>query len=135
MSNITTTQEILDKVANRLKLPPSKVKLVYDSILEHLKYLVEKTDATAINLPYVGILHLRVAKAIRRRAKKNKKKRDTSILDSKINKIESFVEYQNKESKNFIVNRHYQKDKITMKYYKGDKSIQEIEEIQNEKNK
>lgn len=128
-----TTQDILKEVSEELGISKTKVSLVYDSILSHLRDLVNKTNATCINLPYVGLLHVKVGH-IRRKLNKAKSygnKNRVDILQSKLDKIEKFVQKVNEENEGFILNRHYQKERINRKYFNRGKLFEELEEFQN----
>lgn len=129
---IVFTNDIIKKVAKDLEISESKVKAVYDTLFLYLKYLVDFTDAVAIFIPYIGTLYMKVSFLFKKIElyKSDEKYKDKLeiFLKKKVildEHIQSTIE--NKQSKS----RHLSRNNIDKFRYNAGKTIQEIEEIQN----
>ncbi len=130
-SEISFTNEVLTEVSKRLKMEPKEVKKVYNSLISYLRYLVYETDCTSIFLKHIGTLYFPYREVMRRLKRTVISDKYKELLEKKANKIYNHagsLEYVSKS-------RHLMKPKLKNKHYSNGKSLEEIEYIQNEKNK
>lgn len=130
--DICFTNEIIKEVSKKLNISEKKVEYVYKEIVSYLKYLILKTDAVAIYIPYLGTLHIKLGSVIERLSSKGGLSEDNKIIwDLKKDNIEKHLDYLSENGGHVRKSRHLQKNRVNLKHYNCGKSLYEIQEIQN----
>jgi hypothetical protein len=140
---VVTTSELIKRVSKKTGVSEAKVSATYYSIIRYLSRLAAQTDTTAIRIPFLGVLYVKVKDLHKRsaslheiRIKKPKYYAKTftymhEIILSKLDKIYKHIT-EHKGKKGFQDNKHFKKSKIDIPFFNGGKTIQEIEQFQNE---
>lgn len=132
-TKISFTRDIIKEVASELNIDIGKVQSVYDTQIMYLRHLINNTDAVAIFIPFIGTLHIKlwfIFRQIRRFSKKEEDKPKLDLYLRKKERVGELIETHIEEKYNGRA-RHLERNSITRYAYNCGKSMEEIEEIQN----
>ena len=128
---ITFTADILKSVSIKNRIPIELVKYSFDIMLRNLEDLVKNSDTTSIFIPEIGTMYANYQRLLVIEKGMKKKNEDTSIVESKIKKIDDFTK-KLEEKDNYKVNRHMQRKFLNNNFFTKGLKLEKIEELQNE---
>lgn len=141
MDKVITSDDIIQKIALKFKLPEYEVREAVENNINFIKHLIDNEDTLSIRIPHLGNFYFHFRSFLRLKLSKlkdNKKieKYEEEILNNLSKKEEKFKEYSNDvrymgiDVKKF--SRHYKKKLLRVKWYS---SLLPITEIENKQNK
>ena len=129
--SILFTREILERVADEFDYSYETIEIIYQSYLASLKKIANFTDAVTIRLPYIGKLYMNkfyVDSELKVMATEGKQ--DTKRYKAFLEKQRIFeLELQEHRRGQKIL--HLKKGRLKVDNFSKGKTLQQIEEIQN----
>lgn len=138
--DIVYSEQIIRNVALKMGIEEGKVKHVFNFIFPHLKMLSKKPDVFSLPLMGLGRIYMCTEKwkkvllsreqyqRVSSRQRENHRK-----LKTKIDKMEQIFADESKGG--FMYSYHKKRASISSYFYTQKKTLQELEEIQNEESR
>ena len=140
MKEVATKESIIEEVASRLDMDREKVTYVFNFVIGYFKKATKIRGIVNITIPFLGRMYLKAGKAkgevmrlTRTQAKHPLSRReaiDLSIYTTKLEEIEN-----NSQGGTSKLKHHWSKPKIKNNYLTGGKTLEELENWQNEEEK
>ena len=138
VDGIATTSTVIAAVAKNLGKSEKRVESVYNSMVDYLKYLIDYTDVTTIQIPHLGRLHFkyrhfgRLKKDLQKLTDNEANRLKLEMLEKKKQIITEFVDDYGKKRHNKKLCKHIQKENIYSYGLSSGYNLAEIQEAQNE---
>lgn len=139
-SNITFTEDIIAEVAKEQGLTEEEVMRVYTTNVKHIRKLMDEEEVCSIKVPYLGTMHINkglLYKSMRLQEESRERgwQIDLEKYEKNVRKLE-MIKQLDKERKEDgkAVSNHTKRTIRKMLKIKTGKTLDEIEDIQKEKN-
>jgi hypothetical protein len=140
-NNITFIEDIAEEVAEEHGITPEQVIAVYNMSVKYTRQLMEEDDCFAITIPFIGTMHINkgsLFKSIKSQqiASKVGYRIDEEKYYRNVNKMKVIEDLEKRRKEEGLGEKpsHSKKTILRMLKKKTGKSLEEIEEIQKEKN-
>lgn len=134
---ISNREDIVKEVAGRLNIKEEKVGYVFDFLIEHMKKMMWLRGIVSLTLPHLGRIYLKNAKIKKEitrlrnlRGKITLNRADAIRLSKYETKLKELSE--NAEGGTSKLKNHYTKPKLRIRNLNMGKSLEELENWQNE---
>lgn len=137
IKKVSNQEDIINEVVKRTGVEKEKITFIFNFLFRYIKKLTKRRDVLTIFIPHLGRLYLKHGYLRREESKLGKKEelsREEAIRLSRSKDKLKLLE-ENSEPGTSKLKNHYTKPKLKNTYLTTRKTLEELEQFQNEEEK